>query len=152
MLDHAVQVHGAMAITDRSPLGRMWAMARGGRIYDGPDEVHKMTVARRILKSYEEGEGWCSRSARRLAGRLVARRSPAFGTGNARTRGVRELEVDRLAARLQRPRLTGEAAACGHQRRLGDIFGRSNGKFASSKRSFVPSPISGVSTIPGQRR
>jgi acyl-CoA dehydrogenase len=58
VLDHAVQVHGAMAITDRSPLGRMWAMARGGRIYDGPDEVHKMTVARRILKSYEEGEGW----------------------------------------------------------------------------------------------
>jgi alkylation response protein AidB-like acyl-CoA dehydrogenase len=32
--------------------------ARAARIYDGPDEVHRMTAARRILKSYREGEGW----------------------------------------------------------------------------------------------
>jgi acyl-CoA dehydrogenase len=32
--------------------------ARGGRIYDGPDEVHKMVVARRILKSFADGESW----------------------------------------------------------------------------------------------
>jgi alkylation response protein AidB-like acyl-CoA dehydrogenase len=36
----------------------MLAMARGARIYDGPDEVHRMVVARRILKSFAEGAGW----------------------------------------------------------------------------------------------
>jgi alkylation response protein AidB-like acyl-CoA dehydrogenase len=36
----------------------MWRMARGGRIYDGPDEVHKSVVARRILRSFAEGDGW----------------------------------------------------------------------------------------------
>jgi alkylation response protein AidB-like acyl-CoA dehydrogenase len=36
----------------------MLAMARGARIYDGPDEVHRMVVARRILKSFAEGDGW----------------------------------------------------------------------------------------------
>src|SRR5919204_3351421 len=58
VIDRAVQVHGALGITDRSPLASMWAMARGGRIYDGPDEVHRMVVARRILKSFEEGDRW----------------------------------------------------------------------------------------------
>jgi alkylation response protein AidB-like acyl-CoA dehydrogenase len=58
VLDRAVQVHGAAAFTDRSPLGRMWARARGGRIYDGPDEVHKVTAALRILRAYENGERW----------------------------------------------------------------------------------------------
>ena len=33
-------------------------MARGGRIYDGPDEVHRMVVARRILRAFAEGDGW----------------------------------------------------------------------------------------------
>jgi alkylation response protein AidB-like acyl-CoA dehydrogenase len=32
--------------------------ARAGRIYDGPDEVHRMVVARRILRSYKSGERW----------------------------------------------------------------------------------------------
>jgi alkylation response protein AidB-like acyl-CoA dehydrogenase len=32
--------------------------ARGGRIYDGPDEVHRQVVARRILKAFRNGEGW----------------------------------------------------------------------------------------------
>jgi alkylation response protein AidB-like acyl-CoA dehydrogenase len=36
----------------------MLAMARGARIYDGPDEVHRMVVARRILKSFAAGEPW----------------------------------------------------------------------------------------------
>jgi acyl-CoA dehydrogenase len=58
VIDRAVQTHGAMSFTDRSPLGQMLVAARAGRIYDGPDEVHKMTVARRILRAYEQGEGW----------------------------------------------------------------------------------------------
>jgi alkylation response protein AidB-like acyl-CoA dehydrogenase len=58
VVDRAVQVHGARGLTDETPLGTMLMMARGGRIYDGPDEVHRMVVARRILKSVAAGDGW----------------------------------------------------------------------------------------------
>src|SRR5512146_2183248 len=58
VIDRAVQVHGALGLTDLSPLGQMYAMARGARIYDGPDEVHRMVVARRILKSFAAGAPW----------------------------------------------------------------------------------------------
>jgi acyl-CoA dehydrogenase len=58
VIDRAIQVHGALGLTDETPLATMWAMARGGRIYDGPDEVHRMVVARRILKAFERGDGW----------------------------------------------------------------------------------------------
>ena len=58
VIDHAVQVHGALGITDRSPLSHMYAMARGAHIYDGPDEVHRLVVSRRILKSFSEGDRW----------------------------------------------------------------------------------------------
>ena len=42
----------------KGPDGRRGVMARGARIYDGPDEVHRMVVARRILRSYQAGERW----------------------------------------------------------------------------------------------
>jgi alkylation response protein AidB-like acyl-CoA dehydrogenase len=58
VVDRAVQVHGALGLTSRSPLSAMYAMARGGRIYDGPDEVHRMVVSRRILKEYAGGGSW----------------------------------------------------------------------------------------------
>jgi acyl-CoA dehydrogenase len=58
VIDRALQVHGALGLTDRSPLGVMYAMARGGRIYDGPDEVHRMVVSRRILKEFAAGGTW----------------------------------------------------------------------------------------------
>ncbi len=58
VIDHAVQVHGARGLTDRTPLSSMLAQARGARIYDGPDEVHRMVVSRRILKSFADGAGW----------------------------------------------------------------------------------------------
>jgi acyl-CoA dehydrogenase len=58
VIDRAIQVHGGLGLTDRTPLAAMYAMARGARIYDGPDEVHRMVVSRRILKAFEEGEGW----------------------------------------------------------------------------------------------
>jgi alkylation response protein AidB-like acyl-CoA dehydrogenase len=47
-----VQVHGALGITSDTPLGFFYAFERGARIYDGPDEVHKLAAARRILKRY----------------------------------------------------------------------------------------------------
>jgi alkylation response protein AidB-like acyl-CoA dehydrogenase len=58
VIDRAIQVHGALGITNDSPLATMYVMARSARIYDGPDEVHRMVVARRILKAFEAGEGW----------------------------------------------------------------------------------------------
>jgi acyl-CoA dehydrogenase len=58
VIDRAIQVHGALGLTDDTPLASMYLMARGGRIYDGPDEVHRMVVSRRILKAFAEGGGW----------------------------------------------------------------------------------------------
>jgi acyl-CoA dehydrogenase len=53
VIDRAIQVHGGLGLTDRTPLAAMWAIARGGRIYDGPDEVHRASVARQVLRGYE---------------------------------------------------------------------------------------------------
>jgi alkylation response protein AidB-like acyl-CoA dehydrogenase len=58
VIDRAIQVHGALGLTDRTPLASMALSARGGRIYDGPDEVHRMVVSRRILKAFAAGDGW----------------------------------------------------------------------------------------------
>ena len=55
VIDRALQTHGARGLTDETPLGQMYAMARGARIYDGPDEVHRMVVSRRILKDFAAG-------------------------------------------------------------------------------------------------
>src|SRR4051794_23236834 len=58
VIDRAVQVHGARGLTDETPLANMLMQARGGRIYDGPDEVHRQVVAKRILKAFAGGEDW----------------------------------------------------------------------------------------------
>ena len=42
-----------MGITDDTPLAMWYRHERGARIYDGPDEVHKLAAARQILKAYE---------------------------------------------------------------------------------------------------
>jgi alkylation response protein AidB-like acyl-CoA dehydrogenase len=57
VVDRAVQVHGALGITADTPLGYFWTSERAARIYDGPDEVHKLAAGRRILKKYEEPAG-----------------------------------------------------------------------------------------------
>ncbi len=51
VLDRAIQVHGALGMTDDTPLAYWYRHERGARIYDGPDEVHKSAVARRILEA-----------------------------------------------------------------------------------------------------
>ena len=58
VIDRAIQAHGAAGLTDDFPLSFMYRAARFGRIYDGPDEVHIHTTARRILKEYRDGTGW----------------------------------------------------------------------------------------------
>jgi alkylation response protein AidB-like acyl-CoA dehydrogenase len=52
VLDRALQTHGALGMTDDTPLAWFYRQERAARIYDGPDEVHKMVVAKRILKSH----------------------------------------------------------------------------------------------------
>jgi len=52
VLDRAIQTHGALGLTEATPLASWWRHERGARIYDGADEVHKTAVARRILERY----------------------------------------------------------------------------------------------------
>jgi acyl-CoA dehydrogenase len=52
VVDRAIQVHGAAGVTQFFPLAEMYAHMRTLRIADGPDEVHKMTIARRELRKY----------------------------------------------------------------------------------------------------
>ena len=49
VLDRAIQVHGALGMTDDTPLAWWYRHERAARIYDGPDEVHKASLAKRIL-------------------------------------------------------------------------------------------------------
>lgn len=52
VIDRAIQVHGALGVTDDTVLSYFYRFERGARIYDGPDEVHKSVVAKRILKGH----------------------------------------------------------------------------------------------------
>lgn len=52
VVDRAVQVHGALGVTDDTLLSYYYREERGARIYDGPDEAHKASLARKILKGY----------------------------------------------------------------------------------------------------
>jgi alkylation response protein AidB-like acyl-CoA dehydrogenase len=54
-IDRAIQVHGAKGVTADTPLERMYRHARFARIYDGPDEVHRATVARLLSRAYANG-------------------------------------------------------------------------------------------------
>jgi alkylation response protein AidB-like acyl-CoA dehydrogenase len=55
VLDRAIQVHGALGMTDDLLLSFWYRHERGARIYDGPDEVHKSLVAREVLKGFAGG-------------------------------------------------------------------------------------------------
>jgi acyl-CoA dehydrogenase len=53
IVDRAIQVHGAGGMCDDFPLAWMYAHLRTLRLADGPDEVHKMTIARRELRRHD---------------------------------------------------------------------------------------------------
>jgi acyl-CoA dehydrogenase len=55
VIDRAIQAHGALGVSDDVPLASMYAHLRTLRLADGPDEVHRMSVARRELRKYEAG-------------------------------------------------------------------------------------------------
>ncbi len=52
VIDRAIQVYGSLGYSADMPLEHMYRAARAARIYDGPDEVHRQTVARRTLRGY----------------------------------------------------------------------------------------------------
>ena len=53
VLDRAIQLYGAAGVSDDYPLARFWRDSRALRIADGPDEVHRMTIARRELRKWK---------------------------------------------------------------------------------------------------
>ncbi|MDA8116108.1 MAG: acyl-CoA dehydrogenase family protein [Actinomycetota bacterium] len=53
VIDRAIQVFGGAGVSQDTPLARMYAGQRTLRLADGPDEVHRMTIARRELRKYQ---------------------------------------------------------------------------------------------------
>ena len=70
VLDRAIQIHGSLGMTDDTPLAIMWRFSRMLRLADGPDEVHKMVLARRELNR------WAKRSEAEAEGNLEPRHTP----------------------------------------------------------------------------
>src|SRR3954470_23145404 len=57
VVDRALQIHGSLGYSTDLPLEGMYRYARAARIYDGPDEVHRQSVARQILRGFAPPEG-----------------------------------------------------------------------------------------------
>ena len=53
--DKAIQIHGGAGVSQDTPLARLYAGQRTLRIADGPDEVHRRSIARIELSKYNEG-------------------------------------------------------------------------------------------------
>jgi acyl-CoA dehydrogenase len=62
VIDTAMQIHGALGMTHDLPLAHWYSHARANRIIDGPDEVHRWTVGRTVVKAYEQ-DGTTARTA-----------------------------------------------------------------------------------------
>jgi len=56
VLDRAIQVHGSLGMSDDTPLAWMWRFSRMLKVADGPDEVHKMVIARREVNRWAKGD------------------------------------------------------------------------------------------------
>ena len=57
MAYRAIHIYGSLGVTNLTPLQAMWASAPNMSVMDGVDEVHKVTVARNVLKGYRPHEG-----------------------------------------------------------------------------------------------
>jgi acyl-CoA dehydrogenase len=58
VVDRAIQVWGAAGVSGDLPLAGMYQGARTLRLADGPDEVHRILIAKNVLKQYHDGQGW----------------------------------------------------------------------------------------------
>jgi acyl-CoA dehydrogenase len=67
IIDRAIQVHGGGGVSDDFPLASMYAHQRTLRLADGPDEVHKRTIAQRELRKWEPGADGAVNGARAAA-------------------------------------------------------------------------------------
>ena len=56
VIDKAIQIHGGAGVSQDTPLAKMYAGLRSLRIADGPDEVHRRTIARMELSKYSESK------------------------------------------------------------------------------------------------
>ena len=85
VIDRAIQAHGAAGVSQDTPLASLWAGARSLRFADGPDEVHKRSLARRELQTRGSG-GWLppERASGRLPVVQVKRLGPADQLGHQR--------------------------------------------------------------------
>jgi acyl-CoA dehydrogenase len=70
VLDRAIQIHGSLGMTDDTPLAALWRFSRMLRLADGPDEVHKMVLARRELNR------WAKRDEAAATGTLESKHAP----------------------------------------------------------------------------
>ncbi len=70
VLDRAIQIHGSLGMTEDTPLAALWRFSRALRLADGPDEVHKMVLARRELNR------WAKREEAEASGELEPRHLP----------------------------------------------------------------------------
>jgi acyl-CoA dehydrogenase len=57
IVQRSIQVHGALGVSNELPLGGMWMTAPVMALVDGPSEVHRVTVARQLLKRYKPAPG-----------------------------------------------------------------------------------------------
>jgi acyl-CoA dehydrogenase len=70
VLDRAIQIHGSLGMTDDTPLAALWRFSRMLRLADGPDEVHKMVLARRELNR------WAKRAEAEASDELTSKHAP----------------------------------------------------------------------------
>ncbi len=95
----AIQVHGALGVSDEMPLGGLWMTAPVMGLVDGPTEVHRTTVARQVLKGYTPVEGlWPSQH---LPGRVAAARAKFAAHPDALASAAVGWSAEDLAADLE---------------------------------------------------
>jgi len=58
VIDRALQAHGGGGVTTDFGLAHQWASSRTLRLADGPDEVHKVLIAKLVMRQYEKGDSW----------------------------------------------------------------------------------------------
>ena len=77
VLDRAIQVHGSLGMSDDTPLASMWRYSRMLKVADGPDEVHKMVIARRELNRFASRDEGSNGGAPGAAGSQARVSGPA---------------------------------------------------------------------------
>ena len=82
VLDRAIQVHGALGVSDDTPLAMAWRQGRWLRLADGPDEVHKMVIALRELKRAHAGREAAGAGANGDGTAEAAAEAPAPAAGD----------------------------------------------------------------------